>query len=318
MDIRFYTLDFSDLHILPQSSENIGYTSMNTETEFCGNGSFQAIFRDEELEQFVRNHKEGLLITWGAFQGYFTDYQFKEKEKWIFGGHLNALLHKYVLPNQTISGDLQEEVKYLISTYTPFTYVVSKENFGDIEFTTEEYLNMDTFMQKLATQARIGYRLYIQNRKIYFELMKANKNPLMLSKNNANVYETQEDFSNKKVAFGGWYKKTKDEDGEELETPEWTYISTSAKSGIYKQDVVLKASSPSEAEKELSEYGANLELSCKTRNLEYEKDYRLGDIIRYQSKTETVLKQVSKISLWHEKSTYHEEPVLTEWEENNV
>lgn len=318
MDIRFYTLDFSDLHILPQSSENVGYTSMNTETEFRGNGSFQMIFRDEELEQFVRNHKEGLLVTWGAFQGYFTDYQFKEKEKWIFGSHLNALLHKYVVPNQTIDGDLQEEVKYLISKYTPFTYVESKEVFGDIEFTTEEYLNMDTFMQKLATHAGIGYRLYIQNRVIYFELLKANKNPLMLSKNNTNVYELQEDFSNKNVAYGGWYKKIQKDDETEEETEEWTYISTATKSGIYKQDVVLKASSPAEAEKELSEYGATFDLNCKTRNLEYEKDYRLGDIIRYQSKTETVLKQVSKISLWHEKSTYHEEPTLTEWEDNNV
>lgn len=317
MDVRFYTLDFSELHILPEQSKDIGYISMDAEIEFCGTGTFQLVFHDNETVKFIKKHPEGLLIDWGDFQGYFTDYQFAEKKKWIFGSHINALLHKFVIPNQSISGDLQSAVQSLIAKYTPFTFVENAEGFGDITFSTEKYQNLDTFLIALATEAGIGYRVYIKNRVIYFELRKANRNPLMLSKNNRNVYEAQEDFSNKTAAYGGWYQKTKEDDGTEAE-PVWVYISSADKTGIYKQDVVLNAASPSEAKKELAGYVAIFDTDCKTRNITYGVDYNLGDIVRYQSESATVLKQVSKISLWHEKSTYHEEPTLTEWEANNV
>ena len=85
MDVTFETLDFSDKMILPASSKNNGYISMNADIEFCGEGSFELVFRDDEVEDFIRKYRDdGLLLTWGDFQGYFTDYQFKNGKKSIF------------------------------------------------------------------------------------------------------------------------------------------------------------------------------------------------------------------------------------------
>ena len=176
MDIRLYTLDFSDMRILPASSKENGYISMNTEREFRGSGSFELVFRDEEVEEFIREHPEGLLVVWGSFQGYLTDYQFKEKEKWAFGSHLNSLLHKFVIPDQNIVDlDLQEVVRILIESKTPFIYVDSTEGFGKISFTTDtSYQYLDSFLISLTEKAKIGYHLFIKDRQIYFELLQAN------------------------------------------------------------------------------------------------------------------------------------------------
>ena len=105
MDILFYTLDFSEQFILPPYSKTIGYISMNTAIELCGNGSFELVFFNEDLEEFAKAHPEGLYVIWGDFQGYMTDWQFKEKEKRLFGSHLNSVIHKEVFKPQTITKD---------------------------------------------------------------------------------------------------------------------------------------------------------------------------------------------------------------------
>lgn len=337
MDIRFYTLDFSDMRILPETSKYNGYTSMNAEIEFRGNGKFELVFYDDEIEQFVREHPEGLLITWGKFQGYLTDYQFKEKEKWLFGSHINSLLHKFLicLPDQRvgntvdrdgntdaiapkkIDGDLQAAVKDIITTYTPFVFVENEEKFGDIVFSLEDMTYCDTFIKELTEKAKIGYKLYIKDKVVYFELLKPVNNPLMLSKNNNNVYETQEDFSNKDMIYSGWYMKyIGDNWNYEPPRPQYepTLITLDGKTGLLRQDVELNAIYEEDATEEIKRYKTNYDITCKTRNIEFDVDYKLGDILRYQTKHTTVLKQVSKISLWHEKNTYHEEPNLIEWE----
>jgi len=318
MDIRFYTLDFSDVRILPATSKENGYISMNSTIEFCGTGTFELVFYDKELEEFVEQHPEGLIITWGDFQGYFMDYQFQKEQNWVFGSHINSLLHKFVIPPQSISGDLKTVASEIITQYTPFIFIDSTEDFGTVEYTSDKYQSADAFFIDLLPKQKIGYRLFAKSGVIYFELLRAVTNPLMLSNGNRNVYEVQKDFSNKNVAYGGWYKKTKEDDGTELETEEWIYISTAEKEGIYKQDVVLNASTPSEAVSELAAKAIEYNIDCKTRNIEYGVDYSLGDIVRYQDKAMTVYKQISSVSLWLEGSTYHQEPTLTEWEGTDV
>lgn len=313
MDVIFETLDFTDRIILPASSEDTGYISMNGDIEFCGGGSFELVFRDKEVEEFIKTYRnDGLLLTWGKFQGYLTDYQFTKNKKSAYGSHINSLLHKYVVKPRTISGDLKEAVYNIIDAYTPFTIVESNEDFGTVEFETDECQNLDKFLISLLQNKKLGYKLYIENKVIYFELLKPVNNPLELSEGNLNVYEVQEDFSNKELAYGGWYKKTKENDGTEVDPAEWTYISLQDVSGISKRNIVLSASSPREALKELAEKTVQLDISCKTRNLVYGEDYNLGDIVRYSSDGLTVQKQISQISLWFEGSAYHEEPKLTE------
>ena len=325
MDITFETLDFSDKIILPASSKNNGYISMNADIEFCGEGSFELVFRDDEVEGFIRKYREdGLLLTWGDFQGYFTDYQFKTGKKSVYGSHINSLLHKFVVIPQTIDGDIKEAVYSIISDYTPFTPVENDIDFGTTAYSTDKCLYADDFLIKLLENHNLGYRLFIENKTIYFEFLKSSNNPLMLSEGNLNVYEFQEDYSNKNIVYGGWYfLKYNDTWMEDtvtpVENPKWTHIELENKSGIFSRDVMLESNTPKGALAELETKTSMMsELICKTKNIKYKEDYNLGDIVRYYTNGITVNKKVTKISLWYEGSSYHEEPTLTEWEDKDV
>ena len=94
--------------------------------------------------------------------------------------------------------------------------------------------------------------------------------------------------------------------------PYGTYLTSADKAGIFKQDVVLSAESPTAAADELAGYVAEHTFDCKTRNLDFGTDYGLGDVLRFQTGSSMAHKQVSGVSLWLEGSTYHEEPTINE------
>ena len=319
MDIVLETLDFSDKFILPASSKNVGYVSMNAEIQFCDNGSFELVFVHPEMEQFVKAHPEGLFVLWGKFQGYMTDFQFTKNEKRIFGSHLNVMLHKAVFPPQTItqaSGDVRTVLYNLIGRYIPWLHVEpSTEPFGTVTYETDTYKAADSVIQEMLSKIQLGFTVYLEDRTLYFGIRRPKHNPIVLSENNRNITDFQEDFSNKTVAFGGWYQKTKEDSGTEVDPPVWTYLTSADKAGIFKQDVVLSAESPTAAADELAGYVAEHTFDCKTRNLDFGTDYGLGDVLRFQTGSSMAHKQVSGVSLWLEGSTYHEEPTLTNWEE---
>ena len=313
MDVIFETLDFSDKIILPASSKNNGHVSMNADIEFCGEGSFELVFRDNEVEDFIRKYRnDGLLLTWGDFQGYFTDYQFKNVQKSVYGSHINVLLHKCVVTPRSIDGDIKEAVYKIISYFTPFTPVETDIDFGTGTYATEVCLHADTFLIKFLEKYNLGYRLFIENKVIYFELLKLENNPLMLSEGNLNVYETQEDFSNKGIVYGGWYF-LKEDHGFEVDNPQWTHIELEEKDGIFRRDIPLDATNPTDALAELkAKTSVMFDVACKTKNIKYKEDYKLGDVVRYYTNGITVNKKITKVSLWYEGSSYHEEPTLTE------
>lgn len=319
MDIVFWTLDFSDKFILPATSKDIGYVSMNAKIEFCGSGSCQLVFSSAELEEFAKAHPEGFFLIWGDFQGYITDWQFTEGENRLFGSHLNSIIHKAVFPPQDIaenSDRINTVIEELIGDHIPWIlFVQPEEKLSKVAFVKDSYTSADSFIQEYLEKAGLGYRVYIEDKKLYFEILSPKTNSLMLSKNNLNVYEIQEDFSNKKTAYGGWYKKTEEDDGTKLEEEQWLYISTDKKKGIYTQDTVLTASSPQQAMNELLTCKDEYTITCKTRNIEYKADYELGDIVRLQQGRATMQKQISTVELWLEGSTYHEEPQLTDFKE---
>lgn len=316
-DIIFESLDFSEKKILPASSKSVGFSSVSAVTEFCGNGSFQAVFHDSETEEFIINHPEGLLVKWDRFQGFITDLQFKEREKWIYGSHLNAILHKFVIPPQNVSNvNPQDILKSIFNEHIScINFIENAEKFNNTSYVTEKCMYADEFVKGLLGTVNAGYKVYIKNKNYYFETIKPRNNPLILSKNNLNVYELQEDFSSKNAAYGGWYYQTMEDDGTELENPAWIYIQKDNKNGIFKQDIILQSNSPQEAIDELNTHINNYKITCKTRNIEYLNDYLLGDVIRLQKGDRTTYKQVSSVDIWQEGMAIHEEPTLTEQEE---
>ena len=317
MDVTLWSLDFSDKMIVPPTSEMIGYISMNAKIEFCGSGSCELVFVSRDVEEFTRNHPEGFFIIWGKFQGYITDWQFKKGENRLFGSHLNSIIYKAVIPPQNFTNTPAiSKLNTLISENIPWLNVVTHPVTPDrIDIKNDKYTNADKFVQDWLNKVNLGYKIYIEDKKLYFKIIKPETNPLLLSPENLNVYEIQEDFSNKKVAYRGWYKKTEEDDGTKLDEPVWKSVTAVSKTGIFGQDVVLSASSPQAAKDELAKYGEEYTIACKTRNISYLDDYKLGDIVRLQKEKITTNKIISAVELWHEGNAYHEEPQLTDYKE---
>ena len=315
MDIVFYDLELNKIHTLPPSSKNVGYISMNTTTEFQGDGSFQLLFWDTELESIIKSHPEGLIVKYGEFEGFSTDYQFKTTEKRLYGKHLNGLLYKAVIPKTdgALQGNVQMLVKNLINTYYSWLdFAESSEDFETVTFWRNTYKQGNSFIPDLAARGHAGYKIYLdlENKKYKFTLIKSKTNPIMLSEKNLNAYDFQEDFDSKNVAYGGWYEKEQD-NGD----PVWTYIQADTKSGIYKQDIVLSAKTEGEAISELKKRIADYEISLNTKNIKYGEDYILGDKVRVLHGGNTFTKTITAINIWHEKNQYNEQPVLGELKE---
>lgn len=320
MDIYFYDFELNCIYVLPASSKAKGYISANAQQDFNGDGSFEIVFYDKELRNIIKNYPDGLIIKWGIFEGLITDRQFKGTQWRIFGIHLNGILHKSVIPgaDEELTGNLKTLVRNKINTY--FSWLIwtePEENFPDVTFLRKDYVYGNNYIQDLISRGQAGYRIYIKDKKLCFQLLKSNDNPLMLSTANLNAYDFQEDYNGKNIAYGGWYKQEQpaDTDGNNVD-PVWTYISAdSTKTGLFMQDVILNATTEAEAAEELREYKAEHTLACTTRNISYGTDYRLGDKVRVFNGGICVQKTVMSIKIWHEENTFNEQPILGDYKE---
>lgn len=322
MDIYFYDLDLNLLHILPASSRDIGYISMNAKIEFQGDGSFELSFWDNVLIDVIKAHPEGVILQWGEFEGISTDYQFTASKKTLYGKHLNGLLVKSaIVPTDgAISGNVETLVYQKINeNYSWLDTAEVKGGFENVIFWRNTCKKGNEFISDLCARGHTGYKIYldIPNKKYIFEILKSTDNPLVLSESNLNAYAVQEDFDGKNIAFGGYYKKQQieDENGNRPD-PVWTYISVDdSKTGIYKQDIVLSAETENEAISELKKCKAEYTATLKTKNIQYGIDYKLGDRVRFQQNGKTSYKTITAIELWHEKTSHGEQPVLGELKE---
>ena len=313
-DIVFYNLDFEKVYILPASSRETGYVSMTYRIDFADSGTFQLSFWDAELEALIRQSTEGLLLEYGAFQGFLTDYQFKDTEKKAFGMHLNGLLYKEVLPAVAQTTGTLEELAYALieNNYTWLLTAAEVGGFPQATLETDTYKNGNDVINELVQRCNCGYTISFDSaaKTLTFRLLKSEMNPLMLSENNLNAYGFQEDYDIKDAAFGGWY-----EEEQEDADPIWKYITTAAKTGIRRQNIVLSAKKADEALEELKQKTARRQLTASTRNLTCGVDYSIGDRVRVQNGNETVVKMITAVEFSNENNQINEKPIMNDWNE---
>lgn len=314
MDISFYDLELNRIYVLPSSSRNIGYRSMNCKIEFNGDGSLQISFWDKNLERLIKQHPEGLIVKWGLFEGFTTGYQNEELTKKIFGIHLNGMLYKSVIPAGDYSGNL-ETIAYetIKNNYSWIDVPETQGAFPEVTYKTDKPMQGNKFFHELTATGKTGYSLSMnaKTKRFVFQLLSNRDNPLRLSEDNRNAYEIKENFDGKNIAYGGWYEKETEGEGKT-----WLYIESVPKNGVYKQDVVLSAKNEEEAIKELKEHVADYKLTMKTRNIKFNTDYRLGENLKTMLDDNSVtVKTVTAVEMWHEKNEYNEQPVLGELKE---
>ncbi|MBQ7975411.1 MAG: hypothetical protein IJ300_06965 [Clostridia bacterium] len=304
MDIYFYDLDFNLIHILPNSSIDIGYISANTQIDFAGDGKFEILYHDEELRLLIKQYPDGMIIKWGKFEGILTDWQTQRKDRRIFGTHLNGVLHKEVIPTQAETTETVDVIaKRIITEYYPWL-TWKEQSYGEFEsitFGTDTYKYGNEVFKELCSLGKCGYRIYVEDKTLCFGLLPIVKNPLILSEGNRNAYEFQEDFDNKTSGCSGWYQN---------EESVWTYIE-GEKTGLKGQTVILSSKTAEAAAEELKNKTVTYNTQCKTRNIEYAEDYILGDSVRVDTDGMVSRKIITNVKLWHEGASYHEEPVLS-------
>ncbi len=319
MDIRFYDFDFNLLYILPPYTlrDCRGYKAVHAEPSFNGNGSFECTFNDPELKKIIEEKKDTILVMWNDFQGFLTSFKWSSKENLITGMHLNGLLHRAVIPSlEEATVNPEQCARDSVSKNIPWLTLGDEQGIeSEISYAQEKYMRADEFLEELFELAGLGYKIFadIPNKKFVFECLKSEETQLMLSEGNLNIYDVELTYINKNLAFGGWYfaKQPDDEEGNSVDSV-WTYITLDeSKEGIYKIDTVLGSTTETEAMNELKALKSKYETTGNTKEIQFGKDYKLGDIVRMQIEGVTVRKRISGVQMWNEKS-YGEMPIFTE------
>ena len=125
-----------------------------------------------------------------------------------------------------------------------------------------------------------GHRVVfdIENKCWRFEFIYPEKKNIILSKALNSVYDVTYSEDMQKQACGGWYLAVTDDETDENDNM-WYYIGGAEQSGIYAWDCVLDCSGESEARDALSKRNITSSTNAKIRELEFGKDYFLGDVV---------------------------------------
>ncbi len=317
-DIRFYDFNFNLLRILPPYAENIGYKAINTKQELNGPGSVEIDFQDPILKKFIESHSANILVKWRDFCGVLKSYRWTDDGCKVTGSHLNGLLHRAVVPAIKNTDDEGEQIpdtvsNILTTALNDISWLLKPDFSGltkKVTYGSDNYEKADTFLQGLFDEAGLGCEIKadFQNKTFSFEVISPENNALMLSKGNLNAYGFETTYISNSQAFGGWYKNEE----------EWKYITLDAtKEGIFNIDTVLSSDNEADAMIELKKSKAEFEILATLKNLEYGKDYKIGDVLRVHNDGQTVKRLVSGIERYEE-GGYFETPIMTNYDEEAV
>lgn len=303
-DIRIYDFEFNLLCIMTDVISSQWHILYN------GVGTYEGHFRmEDEISNIILSNKY-IVITQGDLQAICTG-RIVNDELIVCGRTVNWILTKRVRPPfrareifgesytdpETVllyclkkgfieppkinsdgleDDDTIDENKAVSNFIIPeptgaeaFTYHFWRSSAHDLSELTIE----------LCKKLNRGHRVIfdIDNKCWRFEFIYPKENDMLLSKDAKNVYDITytEDIQNE--ASGGWYPATLDDSDGADNT--WCYILSEEKKGIYAWDSVLNYSGQSAATDALQKLKVTDSTKGKLRNLEYIKDYNLGDIV---------------------------------------
>lgn len=313
MDIRFYSMDFTLRHILPDYASSKAAASTNARFDFNGDGYFELDFKDAELQSLVSTEPE-LLVVWGNFQGFLTGYNFTDEKSRLFGMHLNGLLAREVVDDLVASEATDVETLLYnkiaalqsagrLSWLTPKT---KKGVFNNpISFFKEGCVPANTWVQELLATDNAGYKISADfiAKSFYIEVLSRRENGLIVSESHKNAYSVGIDYNIKPFATGGFYK---------TDSGEWRYIQLSSTTGVKRRDTVLAANNETDARRELEAARVASTISALTQRIFFGTDYQLGDIVRLQTKHGFAHKAVKSVLVSSEGTSYIENPEFEE------
>ncbi len=329
-DIRLYNFDFNLLCI-----EN-NVISSNWHLKNNGIGSFEMHFSIEsEMTACVKENLDIInnklvVISQGKKQGIVTGIRLRKNCE-IYGKTCNFLLSKRLTPKfSTSSLEIKKDVES-IARYCVSNAFSDVDNFrlGDVLGFDEMYINGKHFwrnvynptnevVQALMDNGGGGYSVLfdIKNKCWVYNTTKYRENNLLISVGMKNAYDMENTQMIGDYCSCGWYEKQQELVDGVRPDPVWTYITREEKSGIYRWEGRLDGLYESEAIADLKTKKVSDETEVSLRNLYFEKDYNLGDIVKLQYKfgahEKTVKKLIYEIILSYENNKISEKPIFKE------
>lgn len=289
-DVFFYDFDFGIKGIFPK------HISLNITKKYAGYGTFEVHFSRKETALIdILSSEEYLLIDCEHGQAVVTGWRIDEDIA-VFGKTPEWLMTKRVVSEFEKLSENSEKIAYSAVTdgMGDFVEIGDERGIGetrDYEISAPRTV-YDAVCEALEGDG-LGFRLYADfDEKVFrFEIYKGEETDVIFSETLKNAYQMNYTKEMEKWATGGvWFEKT-ETDG----TRNWVKTDDGEMSGARRWNAILKGiKTDCEAESEAKKLTPSEQIECKTRRLEFGKDYNLGDVVRLQFECEGLRKALKR------------------------
>lgn len=319
--LRLYNFDFDIVLNISRFSSvkwSLCYNDIGTlEAHFpCNSEIVGAI-----VENIIPPQNKQLVIVDGNRSAIITGYRLQEDFA-VYGRTCNWLLSKRITKKfDTMSGTCDALARGFVSeAFSDVDEFILGDELDiteDTEFSKDtNSLTSDVVKECLKLQ-NCGHSVdFDTSRKcwIYRGLRGADLS-LVLSDAGKNAYNIAFTYDILDVADCGYYEKIVEGDSET--TSQTTYLTTDGtKIGIYRWEAVLTGNSEAEALSDLKSKKLKDETSLNTRNIKFEVDYNLGDVVRVQflrgNTRKTVKKRIIGVEILKSMGYTDEQPIFEE------
>lgn len=306
MDIRFYNWERELLCVVPQFESVNFYLYYNE----IGTGEIHLNVSCPQAKTILKN--DFLVAVVGDIQALVVIKEVVKSELCIYLRTLNWLLTKRVcLPFSEKSRNTAREIKNCVPEYMTIGQMPTIEEKEETIERTSAQTAFDAIKAMLDT-VKMGHEVRMEKTQTgvqwIFNVLPRRKTEILLSEDVKNVCEASFSIDALEYASSGYY----------LKNDEWTKIAKDNKSGIYEFETILESENKADAKEELRKKVLKRTSQGKMRNLEFGKDYNLGDEVTMKYKRGdfalTTVYRISGIHIAYEAAGKSEEPVFEEVE----
>lgn len=287
-DFRLYDFEFNLLYIENECMSAEWYFKYN------GIGTFEGHFKLNGERIRILDENPYIVIIQGDYQAIITGRQIIGNELILYGRTVNWLLSKRVTPKFStyrldIGTNAEDIARWAVkSAFADVDNFVLADRIG-LEYSGHFWRNVynptSDVIADCLKNAGAGHRLvFDRDTKTWiFSIYKGTQNPLTISVGNKTAYSMVYDEDLQDYCSGGWYEASEGEEGNSESESIWKNISNDdGKTGIYRWESVISASSESEVRSILKKREKTKDCQLKSSGVRYGVDYNLGDTVRVQ------------------------------------
>ncbi len=314
-DIRFYDFEFNLLSIRDD------FISVNNQVYYNKVGQFEAHFPVEKdiLQLMDENHY--LVAVCGQNTAIITGWRVGEDVA-LFGRTCNWLFTKRVIEaTENVSKTAEVLAREMVSdAFNDTGELILGKILGDekeVSLTRDEPTLLSDALFDCLALAGLGNELVfdVGNKLWVYKTLKGKKLQLVLSESDRNMYNGIYSFDCLDYCQSAWYQKEPEDEESE---PVWTCYDTGDIKGIKRWECIISANTEEEAKQGLSNKIRRGKASFGAADLEWGKDYELGDIVSLRTEKGDFIRvtqmRIVGVHSWYEEGFFGQQPIMEEVE----